>query len=119
MTTKRLLRITCLAALAGLFLSPFAAWFLFLYGPRWESGFEKRAARIHDGMTVEEVEQVLGFAGMEHEQRYVPSHWSENGSVPFVHGERIMLWEVNGEQVWVGFDSGRVISKLSHDLNYL
>jgi|SRR5581483_7123174 len=113
----RAVRVLVLASLATAAL-PLLMFLLFAYGPRWESGFERRYHRIQEGMTVDEVRQVIGFDGAV--QTSVPGLWRGGGGTnPFVTGATVVLWEKDGEQIWVGFDHDRVVSKYYHDLNYL
>jgi hypothetical protein len=91
---------------------------IFLHGPHWESRFERKYHGIREGMTEDEVRQVIGFDGTD--QTSAPGYWCERGgTTPFVTGATVVLWEKDGEQIWVGFDEGRVVSKYFHDLNYL
>jgi hypothetical protein len=91
---------------------------IFLHGPHWESRFERTYHGIREGMTEDEVRQVVGFNGSV--QTSVPGFRRDGGgTVGFVTGATVVLWEKDGEQIWVGFDQGRVVSKFFHDLNYL
>jgi hypothetical protein len=67
-------------------------------------------------MTVEDVSDILALQGSV--QKNVPEFWRDGKIEPFVHGDVIYLWAREGEQVWVGFRTGRVVSKHYHDLNY-
>jgi hypothetical protein len=109
----RAVRILIFGSLAAACM-PFLLFLAWAYGPRWESGFERKYQRIQDGMTLDEVRQVIGFDGEV--QTSVPM-WQTGD--PFVRGEQVFEWEKNGEQIWVGFDQGRVVSRYFHDLNYL
>jgi hypothetical protein len=75
---------------------------------------ERNCDRIQVGMSLEEVNGLIGTAGKL--QSSVPM-WGTG--VPFVRGGQAYLWEKDGYQIWVGFDQGRVVSKLFYDRNYL
>jgi hypothetical protein len=65
-------------------------------------------AKIENGMTVGQVESVLG-TGREIGREYIPS--TRDG--PVVDGQAYFLWEeaATGRQVWVGLRGGRVCTK--------
>jgi hypothetical protein len=64
--------------------------------------------KIRPGMTVSEVEAILG-SGQELEGKYVP--YTHTG--PVSSGERFFKWEdrTTARKVWVGIRSGRVCDK--------
>lgn len=99
-------------------LTPLALFVLFAYAPRAGSDFERRYRHIATGMTAAEVRRIVRFDGAR--QTSIPGLWQKDGrTVPFVRGEVILLWEKDGEEIWIGFEQDRVVSKYFHDSNHL
>lgn len=113
-----MIRVSMLVALLGLAFAPVAFLGLLVYGPHWESSFERKSKHIQPGLTLNEVNQTIGFEGSI--QTSCPGFWTGTGkTTPFVYGDTIMLWELDREEIWVGFENGKVVSVRFHDLNYL
>ncbi|MBX9581934.1 MAG: hypothetical protein K2X87_16640 [Gemmataceae bacterium] len=105
-------------ATAAVVLAPLVLFLLFAYGPRWPSAFERKYDRVADGMTIEEVRAVLGPESEESSANGLQLSTS-NGVVNAVRGERVLVWVLGNEEIRVGFDRGRVVSKHYRDGNYL
>lgn len=110
--------VLVVAVLSAVVVAPLAPFLLFAYGPHWPSSFERTHRRIADGMTVEEVRAILGPESAEAGEGGLQLSTSR-GVVNAVRGERVLVWERGNEEVRVGFDGGRVVSKYYRDGNYL
>jgi hypothetical protein len=85
--------------------------------PRTGTVFEwKYRYRIKTGMTLAEVESILGPGKQE---KTKPGTMDQKGfSVPVLQGEELYvweqdgyLWELTGSRIWVGFQDGKVCDK--------
>jgi hypothetical protein len=109
---RRYVAAWVVALLGCMAILPVASVVVFgLVRERWPTGtaFEwKFLFRIKSGMTLEEVEGILG-PGIE-SQSPVLSYG--NGDLrTAVRGEHIFLWEKDAMKIWVGFEAGRVCNK--------
>lgn len=95
----------------------FVAGSAIFFGLRWlnrPTPLESALGRVRVGMTIAEVEAVLGPGTLVDS---VP--WS--GSQPVVRGDVFYRWTataVYGEEAIVGFKDGAVVDKWYHNLNY-
>src|SRR5581483_8816321 len=91
------------AALAALAL---AGW-LWLFWP-WAHTLFEFHCRLRAGMTLAEVEAVLG----EGERELAPPGVGDGGSIrPAVQGDTFYRWERGGNEIWLGLRGGRVVDK--------
>jgi hypothetical protein len=104
----RYARIGGIVTLVVLLIGPPAVYAFLLFGPR--IAFENGYHRIEDGMSVEEVRQTLGAETRESTQ---DERWTGGGMGVrrAVHGDRVLVWEKDGQFIWVGFVGDRVVSK--------
>jgi hypothetical protein len=76
-----------------------------------ETRFYRKYTRIHLGMTIKDVEGILG-KGQNHQKEDVPVGRFPGGTiVPVVVGERFINWEYKFKTIWVGMRNGEVVSK--------
>ena len=64
--------------------------------------------RIHTGMTLSEVERVLGPGA---KQDSPPGTPDSRGIRPLVEGDQYYVWEQDGLEIRIGFKEGRVYGK--------
>ncbi len=90
-----------------LVLLPFSFW---VCCPTTGSLFEwKYRYRVRVGMTVGEVEAILGRGERQEWVGWTPD--GEGGMVPFVRGDEFLLWEEDGLEIWTGIRDGKVCDK--------
>jgi hypothetical protein len=78
--------------------------------PQTGTRFEwKYRYRVRVGMTLDEVEAVLGPGRKEEGPPGTPDY--KGGSVPLVRGEEFYVWERDGLEIWVGLEDGKVCDK--------
>ncbi len=113
-TDRRSPWVPLLLAAAILFVAGSAVFF----AARWvtrPSRLEAASLRVQVGMTLAEVEAILGPGTLEKGVQY-----QRGGQV--VRGDVFYRWtatELNGEEFIVGFEGGVVVDKWYHNLNYL
>jgi hypothetical protein len=93
----------------------FVASSVVFFAPR-PSRLEAAGHRVQLGMTLAEVEAILGPGTLV---KGVPEY---QGDVPVVRGDVFYRWtatELSGEEFIVGFKGGVVFDKWYHNLNYL
>ena len=84
-----------------------------VFGP---SRLEIAGRRVQVGMTLAEVEAILGPGTLVNDVPHYP------GDVPVVRGDVFYRWtatQLYGEEFIVGFKEGVVFDKWYHNLNYL
>jgi hypothetical protein len=97
--------LTFIALLAGLLLYAPDVWHFLTDTP-----LERAYRRIADGMTLPEVEAIMGKPGRELKQEELPRSWPD---IPVVRGDHFYEWTgpVNGQEVHVELRDGRVCDK--------
>jgi hypothetical protein len=63
------------------------------------------SSRVRNGMTLKEVESVMGGPGQQHDS----PPGTRDG--PVVQGDEFYEWHPTGVEFWVGFRNGRVCDK--------
>ena len=90
--------------------TPIVAFLAFVYLPRTPTAFEDDFNRVQDGMTVEEVRGILGIETRETNEG--ECQVSRDGRLQnVVHGERVLVWESEGQFIRVGFVKDRAVAK--------